>query len=222
MGSRSHSCREGIVKFNVYSSKFVGSLDYTYGASNLLDWRYRSCHEDMGRYIESWKRFGSNVSFEELYLREKVLFGMFTAGVSCTESVCYALYAVASYPKLLDLPFGEKEQRKCNPTSLLEQLAKYPAAKALAVRLETLVHSDEWKSWVALRNRMTHRSNLPRNIRGAVGTESPPAKILEFAATTSTPTFVGDDRDLKVLLTWLSESLRNLLIEGRSFAVGQE
>jgi hypothetical protein len=62
------------------------------GASNLIGWRFRSCHEDMSTYIESWKRCGSHVSFEEIYLREKALFGMFTAGVSCIETACYALY----------------------------------------------------------------------------------------------------------------------------------
>jgi len=188
------------------------------GASNLIGWRFRSCHEDMSTYIESWKRFGSHVSFEEIYLREKALFGMFTAGVSCIETACYALYALASHPKLLALPFGENEQRNCTPTSLQKQLAKRLEAKALAVCLELLVHSKEWQQWVALRNRMSHRSNLPRHIRGAVGSKPPPAKILEFAATTSTPAFIGDHHDLRNLFTWLSGSLRNLLIEGRSFA----
>ena len=192
------------------------------GAPNLIGWRYRSCHEDMNRYIESWKRFGSYVSFEEIYLREKALFGMFTAGVSCIESACYALYALASHPKLLDLPFGEREQRNCSPSSLLKQLAKYPTTKALAVHFETLINSKEWELWVALRNRMAHRSNLPRHIRGAVGTEPPPAKMLEFAATTSTSAFVGDDHHLTNLFAWLSGWLRNSFIEGRSFAVGQE
>lgn len=190
------------------------------GASNLIGWRYRSCHEDMSTYIESWKSFGSNVSFEELYLREKALFGMFTAGVSCIESACYALYALVSHPTLLDLTFGENEQRRCNPVFLKGKLTKYPAGMALAATLEMLSASEEWKLWIALRNRMAHRSNLPRHIRGAVGSQPPPAKILEFAPTTSTPAFVGDDGRLTALFTWLSESLRNLLIEGRSFAGG--
>ncbi len=88
------------------------------GASNLIGWRFRSCYEDMNKYIDSWKVHGANVSFEEMYLRERALFGMFTAGVSCIESTCYALNALASHPKLLGLPFGEREQRKCNPMEL--------------------------------------------------------------------------------------------------------
>lgn len=188
------------------------------GASNLIGWRYRSCHEDMNTYIGSCKRFGSNVSFEEIYLREKALFGMVTAGVSCIETACYALNALASHPKLLALPFGENEQRNCTPTFLQKQLTKCSEAKALAACLKMVLDSKEWELWVALRNRMTHRSNLPRYIRGAVGSEPPPAKILEFAATTSTPAFIGDERSLRNLFTWLSKSLRNLLIEGRAFA----
>ena len=124
-------------------------------ASNLIGWRFRSCHEDMSRYIESWKRFGSNVSFEEMYSREKALFGMFTAGVSCIESACYALHALASHPKALALPFGEKEQRSCSPAKLKQRLEKYPDANALVASLDLLTCSTEWAIWVDFRNRMT-------------------------------------------------------------------
>lgn len=187
------------------------------GASNLIGWRFRSCHEDMSTYIRSWEQFGSDVSFEEMYLREKALFGMFAAGVSCIESACYALYALASHPRLLALPFGEKEQRICFPARLKQQLASYPNANAITDSLNLLTCSTEWALWSDLRNRMTHRSNLPRSIRGAVGSEPPPAKILEFSATTSTPVFEGDVTSLEGLFAWLSRSLRSLLIAGGSF-----
>ena len=188
------------------------------GASNLIGWRFRACHEDMNRYVESWRKVGQNVSSEEMYSRERALFGMFTAGVSCIESTCYALHALASHPKLLGLPFGEREQRNCNPTRLKECLAKYPNAQALAAALNLLTSSTEWDLWVDLRNRMTHRSNLPRIIPGAIGFEPPPAKALHFAATSSTPGFEADVSHLERMFAWLSQSLRGLLLEGQAFA----
>lgn len=188
------------------------------GASNLIGWRFRACHEDMTRYIDSWRTYDANVSFEEMYLRERALFGMFTAGVSCIESTCYALNALASHPKLLGLPFGEREQRSCSPARLKQRLAKHPEARALAATLDVLTSSTEWALWVDLRNRMTHRSNLPRIVQGAIGADPLPAKALHFAATSSTPAFEADVSHLKAMFTWLAESLRNLLIEGLGFA----
>ena len=188
------------------------------GASNLIGWRFRACHEDMTRYIKSWETYGANVSFEEMYLQERALFGMFSAGVSCIESTCYALHALASHPKLLDLPFGESEQRSCSPARVKERLSKYPSALALTDTLTVLTGSTEWALWVDLRNRMTHRSNLPRIVEFAGGSEPPPTKALYFAATSSTPAFQADVSHLEVMFTWLAQSLRNLLIEGQVFA----
>jgi hypothetical protein len=187
------------------------------GASNLIGWRFRACYEEMSRYIESWKRFGSNVSFEELYSREKALFGMFTAGVSCIESACYALYALASHPNVFAFPFGEKEQRICSPARLKKRLINYPDTEALVASLDLLISSPEWALWVDFRNRMSHRSNLPTIILGAVGTEPPPTKALQFGSTKSTPAFEDDIPNLESLFDWLAQSLCRLLAEGRAF-----
>jgi hypothetical protein len=188
------------------------------GASNLIGWRFRGCHEDMTKYIDSWKLHGANVSFEEIYLRERALFGMFTAGVSCIESTCYALNALASHPKLLGLPFGLQEQRNCSPKQLKESLSKHAKAQALVSALDVLTSSNEWKRWLDLRNRMTHRSNLPRIIQAAIGAEPPPAKALHFGGTSSTPGIEGDVSYLEAMFAWMASSLRNLLIEGLAFA----
>jgi hypothetical protein len=188
------------------------------GASNLIGWRFRGCHEDMRKYIDSWQVHGANISFEEIYLRDRALFGMFTAGVSCIESTCYTLNALASHPKLLGLPFGDNEQRSCSPTELKKRLSKHPAAQALAATLDVLTGSKEWKLWHKLRNRMNHRSNLPRISYGAVGAEPPPAKALHFAATSSTPAFEADVLQFEAMFAWLASSLRNLLVEGLAFA----
>jgi hypothetical protein len=190
------------------------------GASNLIGWRFRSSFEDMRTYIASWQKYGANVSFEEIYLRERALFGMFSSGVSCVESVCYASYALASHPSVLGLVFGEPEQRRCNPSQLRNALGSHSRAKALVSDLTALTNSNEWNLWVDLRNRMTHRSNLPRIIYAAVGSTPPPAKALQFAATSSTPAFEADESHLEALFLWLSKSLGQLLTGGRHLASG--
>jgi hypothetical protein len=64
---------------------------------------------------------------------------------------------------------------------------------------------------------MTHRTNLPQIILGAVGAEPPPTKALQFAATTSTPAFEADIPHLEALFAWFAQSLCRLLPEGRAF-----
>jgi len=186
------------------------------GATNLIAWRFRSCYEEMQEYRKSWFDYGFDIPFEEIYRRDKQLFGMFTSGVSCIESVCYSLYALASHPNVLAIPFGDKEQRRCNPKSLMHALSSHDLAKPLYITLNSIIGSDEWKLWVDLRNRMTHRSNLPRIIRGAVGSSPPPGKALQFAKTSSTPSFEEDEEHLEYLFSWLAESLRSLLIGGHN------
>ena len=68
------------------------------GASNLIGWRFRSGYEDMTTYVESWLESRADVSFEELYLRERALFGMFTSVVSCIESNLLCVLCLSKPP----------------------------------------------------------------------------------------------------------------------------
>ncbi|NMG74103.1 hypothetical protein [Aromatoleum diolicum] len=183
-------------------------------ASNLIGWRYRASSEDWLNYRHSWQTEGVAVNHEGLYRRERALFGMFSAGVACIDSAAYALAALSSHPGVLAIAFGPTEQRACSPKQLLEWLAPMPKAAALSQALSKLCASAEWKLWVALRNRMSHRSNLPCIVFGAVGSEPPLAKALHFAATSSTPIVEGDLESFDALHAWLAWSLTELLVEG--------
>ena len=184
------------------------------GASNLIGWRYRASTEEWQYYKHSWQTHGEAVDHESLYRRERALFGMFTAGVSCIESTAYALAALSTHPRIGPISFGTAEQKSCSPKNLLDWLSPLPKAAALTQALSRLCASAEWKLWLDLRNRMSHRSNLPRIVFGAVGAEPPPAKALHFAATSSTPIVEGDLESFDALHTWLTRSLTELLIEG--------
>lgn len=188
------------------------------GASNLIGWRYRAASECWEAYRYSWTSQGVKVDHEGIYSRDLNLFGMFSSGVSCIESTAYALAALASHPAVVALSFGLAEQRACSPRQLALWLAAYPKAQSLATCLTTMCASAEWKQWIDLRNRMTHRSNLPRMLFASVGSPTPPAKALHFAATSSTPEIVAELSDFDVLNNWLTSSLSKLLIEGQRLA----
>ncbi|WP_213361321.1 hypothetical protein [Brachymonas denitrificans] len=184
------------------------------GASNLIGWRFRAAGEEWENYKRSWNELGVAVPHEGIYVREKALFNMFSAGVSCMDSTAYALAALASHPSVLALPFGAKEQRACSLNRLNDWLAQKAPATGLAAALRTICTSDEWKLWGDLRNRMSHRSNLPRIINASVGAPLPPAMALHFAATSSTPPVEGELPLFDALHTWLAKALQTLLLEG--------
>jgi hypothetical protein len=188
------------------------------GASNLIGWRFRASSEDWIAYKKSLDTHGDSGGFEEIYFRERALFGMFSTGVSCIESTTYALAALASHPNVLSLPFGETEQRACSPKNLVKSLTPYADASLLVAVLNKLLLSREWSLWVELRNRMTHRSNLPRIINASVGAPPPVSKPLNFAPTSSTPRVEAEISEFDGLHNWLAKSLGDLLIEGRQLA----
>ncbi len=188
------------------------------GASNLIGWRYRATHEHIRAYLTSWDHLGADVSFEVLYSRERHLFGMFTSGCSCIESTCYAIYALSSHPDVIGLAFGDREQRACSPKVLRDAVASEPRAQPLVVVLTDLLRSNVWHSWVHLRNRMLHRSNLPHIIRGAVGGPAPRAFALELAPTSSTPALKANESEFENLFDSLGTSLSALLGAGYKLA----
>ncbi len=190
------------------------------GASNLIGWRFRSCFEAMSWYLESWRARGYDVKHEEIYQRESGLFSMFSSGVSTLESTVYSLYAVASHPKVLAVSFGADDQRRAGVKSLQSALGTTARAEPLAEALGMILAAPEWERWVEFRNRMTHRSNLPRIIKASVGSAPPPGKTLDFAATSSSTAFSSDENGLIRLYAWLAASLRNLFAAGTVLAKG--
>lgn len=189
------------------------------GATNLIAWRFRAASEDWEFYKASLASY-SNPTHEELFRRERALFGMFTSGVSALESTVYAIAALMGHPAVLIIPFGPDEQRKCGPARLLDWLTPHTRAARLCGILTTVLASSEWSLWIDLRNRMTHRSDLPRNIYASIGAPLPITRPLLFAATSSTPHIDADTADFDALYFWLAATIRELVSEAGSVANG--
>jgi len=184
------------------------------GASNLLAWRYRACWEDWRFYKAALHECRNARTHEEKYQRERALFGMFTAGVSCIETAVYSLAALASHPSLLGIPFGSSQQRSCSPKNFLAWIGPFEQAASLKTTLRELVDAPEWETWLKLRHRMTHRSNLPEIIKAWIGPEPDDIKPISFAATSSTPAIDGSIDDFEYLHHWLTRRLASLLTAG--------
>jgi hypothetical protein len=139
------------------------------------------------------------------------LFGFFSGGVSCIEATCYGIYALASHPKILGVPFGPEEQRRAFPAGLRDATKKHRVAAPLTTALNKLLGSHQWKTWLEVRNRIAHRSNLPQIITMSTG-PLPPSPPLHVAGTSSTKAFRANLEDLQKLLVWLGETQRELLV----------
>jgi hypothetical protein len=170
------------------------------------------------RYRKSWREHGANVTFEELYTREQSLFVMFASGVSCGEATCYAVHAALSDSRLLALRFAEKDQitSPVKLQSILQRLSLLPDtrfhAPDLLDALNRMTGSESWKRWLSLRNRMSHRSNLPMQIFGAMGAALPPPKAVNFVSTSSTTALEGEVTDLANLLESLAQQIRDIMV----------
>ena len=191
------------------------------GASNLIGWRFRASVEYRELYLDSWRSRGANVSFEELYTRERHFFGMFVSGVSTLESIAYACFAAASHPNVLGLTFNEKIRRHgSGPKHLLTVLAGCPRGDELTRVLTSMLASDEWRIWTGYRNTMAHRSNIHRIVYASVGSALPPARIMQYAGSWSHDPLDGDEGAFVALSSWLARTCRDLLSAGRTLAAG--
>jgi hypothetical protein len=190
------------------------------GASNLIGWRYRASADAWLGHKQSMLAHGNVRNHDDVYLQELSLFLMFSAGVACIESTTYALAAAASHPAVCGIAFSPKEQRACSPARLLAWLTPQAKASDVVITLQGLLVAPEWSLWVDLRNRMTHRSNLPRRLFASVGGPPPQAKPLNYGPTSSTPEIDADLKDWDALHQWLASALRDLLVAGATLLRG--
>jgi len=186
------------------------------GASNLIGWRYKASSDAWLEHRLSVEKHGGGRDHEDVYRQELALFVMFSAGVSCIESATYALAAAASHPQVCAIAFTAKEQRACSPARLLAWLTPHARAAQLVTALRGLLAAPEWELWVDLRNRMTHRSNLPRRHFASVGSPPPHVKPLNYAPTSSTPEIDADFADWDALHRWLAQEVSELLVSGNA------
>jgi hypothetical protein len=142
----------------------------------------------------------------------RAFFAMFVGGVSCIKCTAYALHAFASHEDTLGLPFGETEQKKGTNGLYKAVQSPHPHAPRFQSLIKTC-ESDEWRLWKEFRNRMSHRSNLPRSINLPMGGPTPANLPLQILKATSSPALDGPLFALAQQRDWLTQAVRGLLCE---------
>jgi hypothetical protein len=178
-------------------------------ASNIIAWRYRSAHEALQFLRGRYSTTTGSIDHEDLYERERALFTLFTAGVSCIEACIYAI--AAYYSKVTGFQFEKQEQRACGPNRLRKWIEPFPGMEAIADAIKNIDDSVEWKLWVEVRNRLSHRGNLPGIIY--VGAPLPTVNPILFDETTSTDPIDMGVQDLNAHFDWITNTLLCLMRE---------
>lgn len=178
-------------------------------ASNTIAWRYKAAHEELSLLRGHYSQKNAPVDHEDLYKREKAMFNFFTAGVSCIETTIYAIAAYTS--KVLSFDFTEKLQRACSPSALNRWLKPYPTAEKLALETAELSNSAEWGFLLEVRNRLSHRGNLPAIVCASVGEAPREVNPLLFDRTTSTDPIDMNFEELSGHFDWITTTLASLL-----------
>lgn len=173
-------------------------------------WRYRAFCEYADNYKSQYEKISD---IENIYLTDKFLFGLFINAVSTVECLSYSVWSLLSAPMVLSVSFTSREKRGCNPASLCKLLQTIEGAGSLHAAVEELDQSTTWQLCTSLRNRMTHRSKMPRITSIGLG---PPSTSL--AETTSTEQVKVDADFVNQLIAWLSDTIATMCTECRILA----
>ncbi len=175
-------------------------------AWNALSWRYLAVVEQDEGFRRSVENDGSSPEPLGRFRQEHHLFTFFVAGHSALEAFGYGTWAMlwATGDDEFELSTSSKRKR-VTLDALRKRLAGRDPAAPLAVALDGLLESSDYKDWAALRNTLTHRGSPPRLHRAHTGGPPPPR-----------PTDWGelplDAQTTAVRREWLAEILRRLLL----------
>jgi len=165
----------------------------------VATWRYRAFHENAEAYKNHYQDLSS---IENAFMTERFLFGTFVNAVSSIECLSYSGWALLSTPEVLNISFTEAEKRRCSPASFLDRLCAVDNSDGLRLAVQNIHQSSFWKTCIGLRNRMSHRSKIPRHL--SIGEGAPPSTL---AGTSSTNAIHVDHIYIDNLIKWLSDSI---------------
>jgi hypothetical protein len=128
---------------------------------------YRFCesaqHDEAFR---AWfRRAGASPVPENRYRQETHLFVFFVAGLATLESFSYMAHALGAFIDATNFPMTTATQKRgVSPSATAQRfLSSAYSTEPLAVRLNTLIATSEFKAWSDVRNVLAHRISPARN-----------------------------------------------------------
>ncbi|CCK82418.1 hypothetical protein [Desulfobacula toluolica] len=127
-------------------------------------YRFRMLSEQDHMFTTSFNNVGGGPPIDDYYQQETSLFVFFIAGLSCLESFFFAMHAMASYYKPEVFGLEENQLRNVKPKAVVKCFKKKWPGSNLTLAMNKLVESNEFDEWQTLRNILSHRVVIPRQI----------------------------------------------------------
>jgi hypothetical protein len=190
---------------------YLNSWHQFAGGWNAVAYRFLSCTEYNVDFTSSIIKHGNSPSQPERYNQEKLLYNFFVTGLSIIESLGYALYAIGSIIDKNNFPISSKKDLKnIWIESTISKFKKSNLLKniSIALILEELTKSKDYKDWKDIRNILAHRSAPGRNIFMGGNDHGKVKWIKELQI---------DENTTSLRYKWLLANLKKLIEETGSF-----
>ncbi len=173
--------------------------------------RFRTLAEYDQVFTTSFNNAGGAPPADDYYQQETALFIFFTTGLSCLESFFFAIHAHASYYKPKDFGLEKKQLMSVKPKTVATRFKEIWPESDLTKSMNKLVSSKEFKDWKELRNILSHRVVIPRQI--TIHMNGQPNEVIwqSIMAGSEIPNVQLNQLTTATRRTWLSNQLIDLV-----------
>jgi hypothetical protein len=135
-----------------------------FAAWTAVAYRYKACADHDANYSESIRGTGNTPGFPDQYIQDQELFNFFVTGLSTIESLYYGCYALGYMLAPRSFPFStERDKSGVRPDSTSRAFRRASSGQ-IAIILQSILDSPEYKEWKNVRNILTHRTSPGRLI----------------------------------------------------------
>lgn len=127
-------------------------------------YRFRTMAENDEILSTSFKQSGYGPPAEDYYKQITSQYIFFSAGLSCVDSFFFAMYACAAHCRSKAFGLTSKDLKKVKIYSVKNNFNKYWNNTDIAIAMNELVASKKFAEWKDIRNILSHRAVIPREI----------------------------------------------------------
>lgn len=127
-------------------------------------YRFRTMAENDDIFTASIIQDGCGPSSNDYYKQITSLYIFFVSGLSCIESFYFAIHSLGHYYRQECFKLSPKALKKVTCKNVAEDFKRFWNGSNLTLEMTKLVESDEFKEWSEIRNILSHRLVLPREI----------------------------------------------------------
>lgn len=174
-------------------------------------YRYRMMAENDKIFTTSINQDGYGPSNEAYYKQISSQFAFFTAGWSCMESFFFAMHALASYYKPDFFDLSPKALSRVGWSQVKDKYNKHWKQTTITSTMAEIVQSNEFQEWKEIRNILSHRVEIPRELIIQCRNGKISANLLLEKTGSKKEAFSINEFTTSDKRAWLAETIVNLV-----------